>query len=70
MRVDGATYPELIQQQGARHDLAADADCQRVTLTGIHNPMVAEMHKWDGSHVSFLSKTERTCAEHGNAKPG
>jgi hypothetical protein len=31
--------------------------------------MLAEMHKWDGSHVSFLSKTELTRAEQGKAKP-
>ena len=53
MRVDGATNPELIQQQGARLDPVADANCQRVTLTGINNPTVAELRKWDGSHVHF-----------------
>ena len=36
---------------------------------GITNPMVAEMHRWDGSHVSFLRKTELASADALVGKP-
>ena len=63
MRVDGATNPELIHQyvQGLTLPrMPVDTPARR---TGITNPMVAEMHRWDGSHVSFLRKTELASAE-------
>ena len=62
MRVDGATNPELIHQWRAGPDLAADVDRTPLRCAGVTNPAVAEMRKRDGSPVSFLRKTEPTCA--------
>lgn len=63
MRVDGATNPELIHQyvQGLTLSrMPFDTPLRRASIT---NPMVAEMHRWDGSHVSFLRKTELASAD-------
>ncbi|MDO8774061.1 MAG: hypothetical protein Q7K57_36180 [Burkholderiaceae bacterium] len=63
MRVDGAANPELIHQYVRGLTLSRmpfDTPMRRASIT---NPMFAEMHRWDGSHVSFLRKTELTGAD-------
>ena|GEM_PF-3193933 len=63
MRVDGATNPELIHQYVQGLTLSRMPFGTPWRRVGITNPMVVEMHRWDGSHVSFLRKTELANAE-------
>ncbi len=69
MRVDGAMNLELIQQYAQGLTLAPMPHATPLRRGGITNPMVAEMHRRDGSHVSFLRKTELVRAERVSAKP-
>ena len=69
MRVDGATNPELIHQYVQGLTLSRMPFGTPLRRAGITNPMVVEMHRWDGSHVSFLRKTEPVGALRGSAKP-
>lgn len=60
MRADGATNPELIHQYVQGLTLSRMPFGAPLRHASITNPMVAEMHRWDGSPISFLRKTELT----------
>jgi hypothetical protein len=55
--------PELIHQYVQGLTLSRMPFGTPLRRVGITNPMVVEMHRWDGSHISFLRKTELASAK-------